>query len=1377
MADYTRASRRFTYRGIQLVPQDALQEGKVAFIQNMRSRQEETLTVRYGYDLITVPTEGSGDLGAPIHSIFRLNDTTPYADTGAPSRRFVGAGATLFGGTPGGAVYTPVLAGFSGNPLTGVTAAPRDSPRPWLYVADSAQLRKVNSDFEDQPIGIGQPNTPPTALFQAIETTNGHPINTPGWVSYGVSAIPTVIVLRLGAVGFLTITAILYDSGVTGMATVALSDMTGIVQGTTVDVDSLPSVVDKVIVQEVHPAVGPTTIGGIVYDAGTTGLCTIQPTGSLFTGQIESIIPNEVRRRYEALGQPVPSRVTVNRVVDYAVNAMVLLGGVEFVRIQSVAIGNDGTLSFRAFTNNSFSAGASIAGVSSFRASFTTTKTAGTSCVAFARQNTITPATTDPVVGGIQTATTITWEKVGTKATSQDDIIRFGFRASQFGYVQAVRLMINVSDDDGGGGATFLQNYYMYEWRASDLLSAIQIVAGDSTALMAEAQAAAVTTGQSDAAYGTQYGQQTSGGPLNTAGAPTGTTRLADGSVVGSFLDVRKGNASVVGRTPTDSFVSTGATPSRQLSIGDNQWVWLQCRVGDLTRIGTDASKSLQTINAFALTVQIGGTTDLQTVEFGDLYVTGGYGVDAGQTLPPYVYRYRYRSTVNGERSNPSPTMRGGIAPQRGAVNLTGIQSGAPQCDVVDWFRYGGSLARWSYVGTGQNSATPAFQDTMQDQQIDGGETLDDDIYQPWPVFDLPRTGTCNVAGTALTFVSGDAFNPEWAAGSTVIINGRATSLYQSPTSTTRMQVVDNCGLASGASFSIPGATILAQPLPYMWGGPIDDVWFNFACGDPSDGSLLHWTRGNDPDATSPANTVVGTSASEPLMNGFFDDGIPYVFSSNQLYRIVPTFGNLSTFEIVATKCTKGLWAPWAFTVLPNGGGVIFLTGDGLYLSQGGGEAESIIDPDLRVLFPQDGSVPEAIRGLFPIDFTQTTRLRLATVDAYVYFDYVDTNGSDRTLVYEPLYKRWTPDVYAVGITTRLSEPGPQVFDDILGGVDGNLYLSNADQLTDAGITIPWEVDTEWVGGDNPREVKQWGDAILDVNPGSSTDGILVTPVTNNGNLPATTVGIAGIVRDTFVIEVDAGDGVLSRNFGLNISGGCQICDGNRPLLYLWEPSFLLKNVEAQRRVTDWDDLGYVGAKFIQGIVLRANTYDQDKALIVEADNAAQLTFTAHHNGENQVAYPRATTGWDPFIAELVRLRGGDDTPWTLLNARWVWEPAPELATQWETQDTTFDFPGYLSVFDAVIAYSSDDVITLRVWHDDAFEDYTLPLSSGAYVRQHVIFQTRKGLSAKFQLTSLLPFRLYMKDCSVRVQAWGVGGSYTIQRPFGGPSREVGATV
>jgi hypothetical protein len=76
--------------------------------------------------------------------------------------RFWGVGTTVQRGLSG----APVLAdsGYSGHPLTLVPHRPPLSGQPWMFVADSARMRKIRDDGLSLPIGLPAPATPTTAM-------------------------------------------------------------------------------------------------------------------------------------------------------------------------------------------------------------------------------------------------------------------------------------------------------------------------------------------------------------------------------------------------------------------------------------------------------------------------------------------------------------------------------------------------------------------------------------------------------------------------------------------------------------------------------------------------------------------------------------------------------------------------------------------------------------------------------------------------------------------------------------------------------------------------------------------------------------------------------------------------------------------------------------------------------------------------------------------------------------------------------------------------------------------------------------------------------------------------------------------------------------
>src|ERR1700733_13639179 len=123
---------RFELGGMNTVlPPDLLPQGKYPFLQNVRGRIKGRIIGR--------PTQGNpvqGAVGAAVHSLRRLNDTTP-AGPPAGFVLVVGAAGTMYVNA------ASVATGFSGNPVALVPFRPNTSVQPWMYVGDSSQATTV----------------------------------------------------------------------------------------------------------------------------------------------------------------------------------------------------------------------------------------------------------------------------------------------------------------------------------------------------------------------------------------------------------------------------------------------------------------------------------------------------------------------------------------------------------------------------------------------------------------------------------------------------------------------------------------------------------------------------------------------------------------------------------------------------------------------------------------------------------------------------------------------------------------------------------------------------------------------------------------------------------------------------------------------------------------------------------------------------------------------------------------------------------------------------------------------------------------------------------------------------------------------------------
>ncbi len=1351
MAVYQRTPLRFGGIGLGLnAPPDALPINRVPYLANVREYQLGKISSRAGTTVVA--TVGAPPLPAVV--IARLNDSV----AGNAVRLYGLTDGALYSQPTGGGAVTAIDNTYSGNPLMIVDETPPRSPEPWAYVADSARMRKFNTAGTRRPWGLGQPLTVPAiALAQpavrVIEECN----TNLDWLAVGAGgAAANATPVNT------TVARILYDSGTTGNCSIVPTAFTNIIDGARLTLNAA----EIVIVQQITIAIATTTVAQILYDVGTTGLCTVQPAASLGVGQTVAPPLAAVHLRYTQrppdgiAPPPAPApdltSIPVSRQVDFPVNCVVGfdVGGAnqEYVRILSVQVGTDGVQSFRCSTTLTHVAAEQLSGSAAFRCYTTTAIAAAQTVTAVAHTPTITPtippgATQVNMVGGLNNAIAVTGAAIVSSATLSravlpDDIVHVSLKVDALQAVNGFRLYLDVGD------GTFLGNYYFFEWRANDIISAIQATNAGPVDTITASRSDVVVNQQIDPATLQQLllGLYTSGQDLPPGGLPTSIASTTQ-PIIGGATSLNSG--------------------SLQLAVANNQWVCLRARVGDLIRVGEDTTKTLNNIVGSQVLIDATATATVANplnASYSAIYITGGFGPNTGDVGVPYVYVARSRDGTLGVVGNGSPPSRGGVMPRRQRVQCTPPADIDTSATLIDWFRIGGLLDRFTYVGTSPNDGS-VFTDDTADVNVVGGETLVLDNFQPWPTTGLPKSGTAKVAGSALLSLTGDLFNTAWAPGTPIVVNG-FTVLIDQVISTTRLLLRGNAGSSASANWTIANPTLLAQPLPAIW-GDVHGVYF--ACGDANNPATVYWCKPNTLDMVSDTGNALVTGGGDLLQNGYVYDTVSYVASTNNIFRLDQD--GRGGFVPRLTAGIRGFWTRWAFCVDEDG--CHFLAPDGIYVKVGGGVEQSITDDDLYPLFPHDGIAGVSVNGIAPPDMTQTTRLRLSKIDRYLYFDYIDTGGHDRTLLYDVRTKAWGYDSYPSGVRVRLGEPGSGVHDQILGMGDGTIQQYAG--ASDNGAAIPCAVSTRYVDAGDVRTIKQFGDVLVKADPNGGA-GITAQVIYNDGlsSLPPVVLG-AGVSQLTpFALNINNGDGVLARNLGIALTWSESSA---QPALELWEPSFLPKVEDATQRATDWDDLGYAGAKFVQGVVIRANTYGATKTLTIEADGATAITLDVNHNGEMEIAYPNAAAGWTPFVGQLLRIVG-DTTAWQLYSVRWIFEPAPDAATEWRTQPTTHDLPGYFSVRDMLVAYSADADVTVSVQYDTfPAQTYTLLATGGAYARTYLPLVAGKGRSVVYQCTSADPFRMYQRDCSVRVQSWGAAQGYGTYNPFGGPSRAVGAQI
>lgn len=725
------------------------------------------------------------------------------------------------------------------------------------------------------------------------------------------------------------------------------------------------------------------------------------------------------------------------------------------------------------------------------------------------------------------------------------------------------------------------------------------------------------------------------------------------------------------GSTPTDQVGKLNALYV-ELSAddfnGDYGWKTFRMRIADLVRVGTNNSCGLSSITGVQLIITPSSdnqSTDTCDVKLGSIYTSGGFGPDTATNLTPYQYRYRYRASETGARSNPSPANASGVLAQRQKIHLTMEASTDPQVDKIDIERFGGNNTDWHYIGTVDNDVF-TFVDGQSDGAILVDPGLETDRFEIFPIVQPPYSSLVNVAGCYIEFVSGFPFDPDWARGSEIIVNGRLTSLQTSPDGGT-MIVADSLGGQQGVFIEMSQPIKAAQPLPVVW-GPFYECLFG--CQDHLAPGTLYFTNESDPDSAALINTIEITTPSERLMNGCMYDGHCFVWSDQRMFGVLP-INNPNTpqfkFQYTEIPTAHGLFATFAFCVGPK---IWYLSSDGIYETIGG--QPICITDDIQPLFPKGDRPGFAVNGLQPIQMdkpggqTAEGNLRLCYHNGYLFFDYIDALNVPRTLVYDTVEKAWFPDTYfsgtpGRGVTVRYSEFGTSGGDEaetlLCGtnfGVLGFAGSVSGGVNNDFGDPIKCQIDTPAMDFGDPRAKKIYGELVYELN--TATIPITAQPWLNNYATSLAskifTNNVQGILNPH---DLGDGIGVFAQNLGIRFNWQSSTLISG---LYGFEVSYLERPEDTFTRADDWGDAGYSGSKYVRGFLVEADTEGVAKTVVFDMDQGAVETYEMTHAGQTVQVYsvkPQA-------IGTLLRLRPIEDIPWREFKVSWIYEQYPELS-------------------------------------------------------------------------------------------------------------------
>lgn len=1230
--NFSREQQRFFCSGVDLIhAPDISPQGKYPFLENARSYQEGRVSARTG--LTKIGTTVDGD----IHSLVRVNDyvLSQYI-------RFVGAGTKLYFGQ---STFSVADTGYSGKPLSIIPYRPEQSSNEFGYIADATQMRKVDSNGNPSKMGIFPPiDIPAASLLHPLYRTHTAFDNASSWANHD-SAGAVTLGARLTSV---VIDKILYletggPQGKWALIGPKSGNYYNIVAGMQITLNTGGGNAETTIVEEVHNITNSgVSIAAILYDDGVgPGLCTVQPTIAL-TG---------VRR-----------------------NTGLMIAG-ELVRVISVTEGPDGVSSFRCSTTAIRSAGNTI--TQSEGGSFVCylldlTHVAGESLTSVQLDTILTPG--GPGVGSVSrnaspgvTLATVTDGSSINRPVGPDDYLHFSVKFDNPQNVLEVKLVLDV---DKATGASYAatdgnRNAFVKTFRPSDYQGIVQnAVTADS------ARARAIQLQVQD---NTQIRLRSPLAPHSRYGVGQDATSLDEPP-----------------HHPSVPAVPLKAAPAGQMTLGDAQWTEFYWKVADLIRLGSAQISDLSDIKAVQIRLTLNGNV---TMSMASLWVGGGYGPDVGNNLTPLIYRYRYRASATGAKSVPGPATRSGVIALRQAVQLVMTSSSDPQVDKIDVERLGADNLTWHYVGSCPN-ASPTFVDDQLSAAVLINPPLETDAFMPFPLPDAPKKITVTLVGTAVKRASGDTFDTRWARGTICLLNGKATSLYASPTSTELAHIADSLGNATNAELIINQPILQGMPLPVMW-GPFKEHLF--ACGDPRDAGTVYWTRGSDPDSAPLQNQVEVVSPTETMMNGTLFDARNFCWSDRRFFYILP--GGINKFQFEEVANGKGLFARWAFCVGPR---IWFLSQDGIYESDGGTPVN--ISADISPLFPSGDRAAFSVGTLKPVDLTQAAHLRLSYYNGYVFFDYLDTDGNNRCLVYDTIMKGWFPDscFYGTnrGIQCRFAETGIESSNEkvklLCGGNDGTVYY--ADGTSDDGIAIHVTGRTKAFDTGDIRAKKVWGDLVLDVEMLGET--LTVKPYINNYDTLLGTWTPTNTTRAmTDPIDLNSGSGQFARNLGIEFSFSSKSVV---PKLFFWSPSFLARPEDTFLRADDWEDAGYPGAKLVRGFLIEADTENATKGFNFEGDQTTLQSYAdVIFNGQQLL--PFAVT--PPQIASLLRIHPNQNVNWRKFRVSYIFDKYPEksrLVTPYSNDGT----PGAKFIQGALIhAVGSDDACIVQYDGDQSLPD------------------------------------------------------------------------
>lgn len=1332
----------FNLRGIDLVhPVDKLEPGYYPHIENLRGYVDGELQTRPGISLIKTLTLAAEET---INSIYYFTNDAEFE-------------FCYIIGTTAGKIYridslnnqTLLISGLSGERLTFAAMRPDRSPEAYLYVGDSQRFYKIKFDGTVQDAGIEDLPRTPTArpiepnVLEVDDFLSANPetdLDRGNFWNKSVYASTLTQINRTNT----TIAEILYDNDGSGYACISpvLFD-TSIAFHQRLKLGTGPTE-EFVVVEQITNKIASTTLESIVYDSGVTG-------------------------RFTA--------VLAENSTDLVPNCLLEICS-ELIRVEAVIQGPENKFAFKGTSTGTFLGGEAVVGFQSFRARCEFTHSPGETINCKAFQSIITGGpTTTGFWGNIRHNANRDWSIVGGKPVQDNDEVTIGIYLSDPSLLKEMRVwaIVEPSVTTTYAATDADKNYYSVSFRSDDL---IQYATNESMNTQLSTTFGRIQRQQYDEFNQAIIDQQRDIAYKQSLVTAAGGKR----SLFGKLLQ-----KALFPATPA----KIGANDTAQANSGMGQWYQVRFPIGLLKsqRVGGDASVNLKNIKSIMVNFFV---ADEMTVAISSWWIGSGAGpstlaLGTSKENNGYFYLTQARNNLTGDLSLPSPPTRTGVIGLRQEIKITVPMHPDDQVTNIDIYRYGGTLFNWLYLGTVPN--TPGgpdieFTDDIPDERIQFNRLLTFDDYAPFPTSDLPRRGRCDVVGSVVTRIAGggnDDFNPDWAPGNDISINGLPFLLYGSPSSTARLELSESAGTLVDVEWEMNSPLVRNTHLPTII-GPYSSPTYGttyFALGDPRNPGVLYWAKGNNPGAANETGYYEVSPPTQPLIAGMVYDGRVYVYSSEYEYMVVEDGAGGFVTQPVAN--TKGAVSPYGATSSQ----MQFHVGkDGIYVAEGG-QPRSLTDSRLYKLFPHDGQPGE--NSTFPFDgsalihapdYTRSAEFQLISTGDGVYFIYPCLAPHWHCLRYDNGLQAWTFDTYGRGgVNTLHYATGRGIYRILVGTDAGDLGYLNSNQ--DINEPIRSELHTPVLSGKNERAKQRFGDMTINLNSEQAPTSI--TPYTDFYESQQLTTLISSSNRQERIIDLLGGEELYAQNLGLVISHpGIANTELGQVLaklrLFSWQLAMVEKPEITGLRATDWQASGD-GSRFWQGFRLEADTFGEDLQVRVEYDGGQLAeTLTINHDGQIKRDY-----SFDqPFIAQLVRVIPAQADGWRLFNIQWISEPTPSDGMVWQTQPSDMGSCGWKHIPAMYVCYSSTNPVELIINIDgiDQLPVYTLP-AQAVKDKYYLRLRPNKGKIYSYRFESETNFQLYAQDTCVFVGVWGrnLSDGYGADKPFGGASRENGALI